>query len=279
MREHVTGTAFSQNCTRVVLRIITGIVLVYLVAPIFVIVPLSFTSGQLLVFPLPGWSLQWYREFFTNPSWTSALGNSVLIGIATMCLATVLGTAAALGLHGSRSRFKAIIFGFLVTPLAVPVVIVAVALYYYFAAVGLVGTYLGLVLAHTVLALPFVIVTVSATLQSFDPNLVRAALSLGSSPTRAFRTVTLPIIAPGVIAGALFAFVTSFDEVVVALFLASPQQRTLPRQIFSGVSENITPAITAAAVILLVVSIVLMAVVELLRQRGERLRLRTFESP
>jgi putative spermidine/putrescine transport system permease protein len=279
MREHVTGAAFSQNCTRVVLRIITGIVLVYLVAPIFVIVPLSFTSGQLLVFPLPGWSLQWYREFFTNPSWTSALGNSVLIGIATMCLATVLGTAAALGLHGSRSRFKALIFGLLVTPLAVPVVIVAVALYYYFAAVGLVGTYLGLVLAHTVLALPFVIVTVSATLQSFDPNLVRAALSLGSSPTRAFRTVTLPIIAPGVIAGALFAFVTSFDEVVVALFLASPQQRTLPRQIFSGVSENITPAITAAAVILLVVSIVLMAVVELLRQRGERLRLRTFESP
>jgi putative spermidine/putrescine transport system permease protein len=279
MREHVTGAAFSQNCTRVVLRIITGIVLVYLVAPIFVIVPLSFTSGQLLVFPLPGWSLQWYREFFTNPSWTSALGNSVLIGIATMCLATVLGTAAALGLHGSRSRFKALIFGLLVTPLAVPVVIVAVALYYYFAAVGLVGTYLGLILAHTVLALPFVIVTVSATLQSFDPNLVRAALSLGSSPTRAFRTVTLPIIAPGVIAGALFAFVTSFDEVVVALFLASPQQRTLPRQIFSGVSENITPAITAAAVILLVVSIVLMAVVELLRQRGERLRLRTFESP
>jgi putative spermidine/putrescine transport system permease protein len=279
MREHVTGTAFSQNCTRVVLRIITGIVLVYLVAPIFVIVPLSFTSGQLLVFPLPGWSLQWYREFFTSPSWTSALGNSVLIGIATMCLATVLGTAAALGLHGSRSRFKALIFGLLVMPLAVPVVIVAVALYYYFAAVGLVGTYLSLVLAHTVLALPFVIVTVSATLQSFDPNLVRAALSLGSSPTRAFRTVTLPIIAPGVIAGALFAFVTSFDEVVVALFLASPQQRTLPRQIFSGVSENITPAITAAAVILLVVSIVLMAVVELLRQRGERLRLRTFESP
>jgi putative spermidine/putrescine transport system permease protein len=279
MKEHVTGTAFSQNCTRAVLRTVTGIVLVYLVAPIFVIVPLSFTSGQLLVFPLPGWSLQWYREFFTSPSWTSALGNSVLIGIATMCLATVLGTAAALGLHGSRSRFKALIFGLLITPLAVPVVIVAVALYYYFAAVGLVGTYLGLVLAHTVLALPFVIVTVSATLQSFDPNLVRAALSLGSSPTRAFRTVTLPIIAPGVIAGALFAFVTSFDEVVVALFLASPQQRTLPRQIFSGVSENITPAITAAAVILLVVSIVLMAVVELLRQRGERLRLRTFESP
>jgi putative spermidine/putrescine transport system permease protein len=279
MREHVTGTAFSQNCTRVVLRIITGIVLVYLVAPIFVIVPLSFTSGQLLVFPLPGWSLQWYRELFTSPSWTSALGNSVLIGIATMCLATGLGTAAALGLHGSRSRFKALIFGLLVTPLAVPVVIVAVALYYYFAAVGLVGTYLGLVLAHTVLALPFVIITVSATLQSFDPNLVRAALSLGSSPTRAFRTVTLPIIAPGIVAGALFAFVSSFDEVVVALFLASPQQRTLPRQIFSGVSENITPAITAAAVILLVVSIVLMAVVELLRQRGERLRLRTFESP
>jgi putative spermidine/putrescine transport system permease protein len=279
MMEHVTRAAFSQHCARIILRIVTGVVLVYLVAPIFVIVPLSLTSGQLLVFPVPGWSLQWYREFFTNPLWTSALGNSMLIGIATMCLATMLGTAAALGLHGSRSRFKALVFGLLVTPLAVPVVIIAVAIFYCFAAVGLVGTYLGLVLAHTVLALPFVVITVSATLQSFDPNLVRAALSLGSSPVRAFRTVTLPIIAPGVVAGALFAFVASFDEVVVALFLASPQQRTLPRQIFSGVSENISPAIAAAAVVLLIVSVVLMAVVELLRQRGERLRLRTFESP
>ena len=127
-------------------------------------------------------------------------------------------------------------------------------------------------MAHTVLALPFVVITVSATLQGFDPNLTRAAASLGAAPAHAFRTVTLPIIAPGVVSGALFAFVTSFDEIVVALFLASPQQRTLPRQIFSGVSENISPTITAAAVVLLVVSVALMAAMELLRRRGERFR-------
>ena len=153
-----------------------------------------------------------------------------------------------------------------------PVVIVAVAIFYYFASLALVGTYIGLIMAHTVLALPFVVITVSATLQGFDPNLMRAAASLGATPAHAFRTVTLPIIAPGVVSGALFAFVTSFDEIVVALFLASPQQRTLPRQIFSGVSENISPTITVAAVVLLVVSVVLMAAMELLRRRGERFR-------
>jgi putative spermidine/putrescine transport system permease protein len=256
-------------------RILTGLVMVFLIAPIFVVVPLSFTAGQLLVFPLPGWSLQWYRDFLTNPLWTGALWNSVTIGIAATLAATSIGTAAALGLHGSRSRFKTAIFALLVMPLAVPVVIVAVAIFYFFASLGLVGTYLGLVAAHTLLALPFVVITVSATLQGFDPNLVRAAASLGSSPARAFRTVTLPIIAPGVVAGAIFAFVTSFDELVVALFLSSPSQRTLPRQIFSGVSENISPTITAAAVVLLLVSVLLMAVMEWLRRRGERMRIQT----
>jgi putative spermidine/putrescine transport system permease protein len=257
---------------RMLLAVMTALVMLFLVAPVFVVVPLSLTSGQLLVFPLPGWSLQWYRDFFVNPLWTSALGNSLFIGALSTVAATVLGTAAALGLHGSRSRWKTLVFGLLVMPLAVPIVIVAVAIFYFFASLGLVGTYAGLVLAHTLLALPFVVITVSATLQGFDPNLVRAAGSLGSSPARAFRTVTLPLIAPGVVAGAIFAFVTSFDELVVALFLSSPSQRTLPRQIFSGVSENISPTITAAAVVLLLVSVLLMAVMEILRRRGERLR-------
>lgn len=253
-------------------RVYTGAMLVFLIAPVLVVLPLSFTSGQLLVFPLPGWSLQWYEDFFTNPIWTNALRNSVWIGIVVTALATALGTAAAIGLHGSRARWAGAIMALLVMPLAIPVVIVAVATFYFFASLGLVGTYAGIVLAHTVLALPFVVVTVSATLQGFDPNLVRAAASLGASPFRAFRTVTLPIIAPGVISGALFAFVTSFDELVVAIFLSSPQQRTLPRQIFSGVSENISPTITAAAVVLLIVSVALMGVMELLRRRSEKLR-------
>lgn len=261
-----------ERAAHLAVRVFAGLVFIYLVAPVFVVVPLSFTSSQLLVFPLPGYSLQWYRDFFTNPLWTGALANSLFVGTIVMIVATTLGTLAALGLHGSRARWKALVFGVLVTPLAVPVVIVAVAIFYYFASLALVGTYIGLIMAHTVLALPFVVITVSATLQGFDPNLTRAAASLGATPAYAFRTVTLPIIAPGVVSGTLFAFVTSFDEIVVALFLASPQQRTLPRQIFSGVSENISPTITAAAVVLLLVSVVLMAAMEFLRRRGERFR-------
>jgi putative spermidine/putrescine transport system permease protein len=253
-------------------RVLCTLVLAYLILPLFVVIPLSFTAGELLIYPLPGWSLRWYVEFFTDPLWTGALANSLMIGAAATALATALGTLAALGLHGSRFRGKPVIVGLLVAPLAVPVVITAVATFYFFASLSLVGTYAGLVLAHTVLALPFVVITVSATLQGFDTTLVRAAASLGAPPGHAFRTVTLPIIAPGVISGALFAFVTSFDEIVAALFLASPQQRTLPRQIFSGVSETISPTITAAAVVLLVVSVALMAVLEGLRRRGERLR-------
>ena len=261
-----------ERAAHLAVRVFAGLVFIYLVAPVFVVVPLSFTSSQLLVFPLPGYSLQWYQDFFTNPLWTGALANSLFVGTIVMVVATTLGTLAALGLHGSRARWKALVFGVLVTPLAVPVVIVAVAIFYYFASLALVGTYIGLIMAHTVLALPFVVITVSATLQGFDPNLTRAAASLGAAPAYAFRTVTLPIIAPGVVSGALFAFVTSFDEIVVALFLASPQQRTLPRQIFSGVSENISPTITAAAVVLLLVSVVLMGAMEFLRRRGERFR-------
>jgi putative spermidine/putrescine transport system permease protein len=261
-----------ERAAHLAVRVFAGLVFIYLVAPVFVVVPLSFTSSQLLVFPLPGYSLQWYEDFFTNPLWTGALANSLFVGTIVMVVATTLGTLAALGLHGSRARWKALVFGVLVTPLAVPVVIVAVAIFYYFASLALVGTYIGLIMAHTVLALPFVVITVSATLQGFDPNLTRAAASLGAAPAYAFRTVTLPIIAPGLVSGALFAFVTSFDEIVVALFLASPQQRTLPRQIFSGVSENISPTITAAAVVLLLVSVVLMGAMEFLRRRGERFR-------
>lgn len=261
-----------ERTVRAATYIFTAAMIVFLVLPVAVVLPLSFTSGQLLIFPLPGWSLQWYQDFFTNPVWTGALRNSVAIGVIVTLLATALGTAAAIGLHGSRTRWAKFVFAALVMPLAVPVVIVAVATFYFFAALNLVGSFAGLVLAHTVLALPFVVVTVSATLQGFDPNLVRAAASLGAAPLFAFRTVTLPIIAPGVVSGALFAFVTSFDELVVAIFLSSPQQRTLPRQIFSGVSENVSPTITAAAVILLLVSVALMGAMETLRRRSERLR-------
>jgi putative spermidine/putrescine transport system permease protein len=254
------------------IRVITALVIGYLVLPILVIFPLSFTAGDLLIYPLPGWSMQWYRDFATNPMWTQASRNSVVLAVATTGLATAVGTAAALGLHGLKSRLKPLLFAVAALPLMVPLVMVAVALFYYYAWFGLVGTFLGLVAAHTVLALPFVIITVSATLQGFDANWTRAASSLGAAPLETFRRVTLPLILPGVVSGALFAFVTSFDELLVVLFIGSPEQRTLPRQIFSGVTESITPTVTSAAAVLVTVSLVLMGLVELLRRRTERLR-------
>lgn len=254
------------------IRALTVLVLGYLILPILVILPLSFTSGELLVYPLPAWSLRWYREFTTGPMWTQASWNSLVLAAVTTLVATTAGMLAAFGLQGLRSRFKPVLYGLLALPLIIPPVMVAVALFYYYARLGLVGTFSGLVFAHTILALPFVVITVAATLQGFDPNLPRAAASLGASPLQAFRKVTLPIILPGVLSGAVFAFVTSFDELLVILFVGSPEQRTLPRQIFSGVSETMSPTVAAAAVVLIGVSLILMAVVELLRRRGERLR-------
>lgn len=263
----------SERLAHVAARLFTGAVMFFLIAPILVIFPLSFTSGSLLVYPLPGTSLKYYAEFFNDPLWTRATWNSFFIATVVTIVATPLGTLAALGLHRSKSRLKPLILAILVTPLAIPVVIVAVAMFYYFAWLGLVGTYLGMILAHTVLAIPFVVVTVTATLQGFDDNMLRAGASLGASPGFVFRQVTLPLILPGVVSGALFAFVTSFDEIVVALFIASPIQRTLPRQIFSGVSESVNPTITVAAVVLFLVSIALMVAMEALRRRSERLRM------
>ena len=193
--------------------------------------------------------------------------------MTTALLATILGTAAALGLTASRSRLKPLIFGFLVSPIVVPVVITAVAVFYFYSALGIAGSFAGLALGHTILATPFVIITVSATLQGFDRNLIRAASGLGAPPSLVLRRVVVPLIWPGLMSGALFAFATSFDELVMALFLASPALRTLPRQIFSGVTESISPTIAAAAVVLVTISTGLMIVVELLRRRAERMNL------
>jgi putative spermidine/putrescine transport system permease protein len=267
-----TNASPVERVARWTTRLVTGAALAYLVLPLAAIVPLSFSAGTILVFPLPGWSLRWYADFFDNPLWSSALARSVMIALLTMALATTLGTTAALGLQGARFRGKTVIVGLLVAPMAVPVIITAVALFYWLSALGLVGTYAGLVCGHTVVALPYAVVTVLAALQGLDPSLPRAAAVLGAAPLAVFRRVTLPLIWPGIAAGALFAFCASFDEVVITLFVASPQQRTLPRQIFSGVSEAVTPTVTAAAVVLGVVSIGLMLATELLRRRAARLR-------
>ena len=254
------------------LWLICALVLAFLVLPILVIVPLSFSSGTFLTFPLPGFSLRWYEELFTSAPWQLSLRNSLIVAAATTALATVLGTLASLGLARAGFPGKALLMAVLISPMVVPLVIVAVGVYFFFAPLGLTSSLVGLALAHTALAVPFVVITVSATLQGLDPNQARAAASLGASPAVAFFRVTLPLILPGIVSGALFAFVTSFDEVVVALFVTGPAERTLPRQMFNGIRENISPVIAAAATLLIALSVALMATIEWLRRRNERLR-------
>lgn len=248
------------------------LVLAFLILPILVIVPLSFSSGAFLHFPLPGLSLRWYARLIEHEPWRLTLKNSLIVGAVATALATVLGTLAALGLARARFPAKGLIMALVLAPMIVPAVILATGAYFFYRPLGLTNSLLGLALAHAVLGAPFVVVTVSATLGALDPSLVRAAQSLGAPPWLAFRKVTLPIIAPGVISGALFAFVTSFDEVVVALFLTGPAQRTLPRQMFDGIREEINPEILAAATILIVLAVALLITAELLRRRSARLR-------
>ena len=261
-----------ERAWRHVYLAVCALVFVFLMAPVLVIIPLSFNSEPYFTYPMAGSSLRWYEDFFDSLVWRLSLKNSLIIGSATTLLATILGTLTALGLSRANFPLKPVVMGVLISPMMIPIVITGVGLYFFYARIGLVNSYLGMITAHTTLAIPFVVITVTATLAGFDINLNRAGASLGAGPLRVFFKVTLPLILPGVISGALFAFVTSFDEVVVALFLAGSEHRTLPRQMWTGIREQISPTITAVATMLIVFSALLMIVIELLRRRGERLR-------
>ncbi|MCG5073194.1 ABC transporter permease [Paraburkholderia tagetis] len=247
-------------------------VLLFLVLPVLVVMPLSFSSQPYFTYPLPGLSLRWYQDFLGSPDWMLALKNTLITAFASTTIATVLGVTASLGLTSPRLKGKAVITGLLVSPMIVPLIITAVGVYFAFSPLGLTSSLTGLILAHASLGVPFVIVTVTATLAGFNETLSRAGRSLGASPLRVFLQVKLPIIAPGVISGALFAFATSFDEIVVALFLTGPDQKTIPRQMWSGIREQLSPTILAVATILVVISTLLLVTLELLRRRTERLR-------
>lgn len=242
-------------------------VLAYLLVPILVIMPLSFSDSTFLVYPIQNWSLRWYENLFSSAEWARATRNSFIVAPLATLLATVLGVMAAVGLVRANFRFKGFLVSLLIAPMIVPVVIVGVSTYLLFARLGMADTYAGLIIVHAALGAPFVLTTVLATLQGFDHNLVRASLSAGATPLATFFRVTLPVIAPGVISGALFAFATSFDEVVVTLFLAGPEQSTLPRQMFAGIRENISPTIAAVATLLIVFTTSLLLVLEWLRGR------------
>jgi putative spermidine/putrescine transport system permease protein len=243
-------------------------VFLFLVVPILTVIPLSFSSDTFLTYPIPGFSLRWYEDFFTSPRWLPALMNSLMIAAATTLIATPLGTLAALGLVRVKFRLRPLFVSLLISPIIVPGIITAIGMYFVYAPLGLTNSYIGLILAHTVLAAPFVVIVVLAALEGFDPNVMRAGASLGAPPITVFFRIVLPSILPAVVAGAVFAFATSFDEIITAIFLAGPTQRTLPLQMFDGLRERISPTITAAATLLIIVSVLLLTTVELLRRRG-----------
>ena len=250
-------------------------VFVFLIAPILVILPLSFnaepyftfTEGMLRFDP-EAYSLRWYREVVTSETWTDALVNSLFIGVAATALATALGTLASLGLSSPHMPARRFAMGFLISPLVTPIIISAAGMFFFYSRLGLGQTYLGLVLAHAALGAPFVVITVTATLTGYNRNLSRAAASLGAGSVRTFRSVQFPLIMPGILSGALFAFATSFDEVVVVLFLAGVKQRTIPRQMWAGIREQISPAILAVAAFLIIFAICLLFAVAWLRRRS-----------
>ncbi|MEL6235122.1 MAG: ABC transporter permease [Pseudomonadota bacterium] len=260
-------------------RVICGLVFFFLIAPIIVIIPLSFNALDFFTFT-PGmlaleaeaYSLKHYRDFFTNPDWQQALRNSAMIAPVATLVSVSLGTLAAIGLSQPHVPFRQAIMAILISPMIVPLIISAAGMYFFYSRIGLQGTYWGVVLAHAALGIPFVIITVTATLVGFDRSLTRAAANLGADPVTTFFKVQMPLILPGVISGGLFAFITSFDEVVVVLFVGSAGQQTLPWQMFTGLREQISPTILAVATLLVAISIALLATVEILRRRSERLR-------
>lgn len=269
----------------VTFRVICGAILLFLITPILVIIPLSFNAEPYFTYPMPGFSLRWYEDFFVGEKadiWQLAIKNSIIIAIFATLIATFLGTVAAVGLSNSRMPAKTFLMGLLISPMIVPLVITAVGMYFFYSIIGLTPRQLAeiwsglhllpLILAHAALGTPFVVITVTATLVGFDHSLTRAAASLGSHGVRTFFKVTVPLVLPGMISGALFAFITSFDEVVVVLFLAGVEERTIPRQMFSGIREQISPTILAVATVLVVLSILLLTALELLRRRNERMR-------
>lgn len=245
-------------------------IFVFLLLPIFIIIPISFSSAKYLQFPPQGFSLQWYHEYFSDRVWISATLLSLRVAAITMVLATILGTMASLALVRGRFRGKGLIHAFLLSPMIIPVIIIAISVYLFFSKLRLIGTGLGLVLAHTILALPFVVVNVSATLKGFDETLERAAMSLGANRFQALMKITFPLIRPGIISGALFAFVTSFDEVVIAIFISGAYAVTLPKQMWDGIRISINPTIAAVSSLLICFSVALMLMIEVLRSRMVR---------
>jgi len=268
------------------------LVFFFLIAPLVAIIPISFSKSPFMLFtegmlawpPDPeAWSFRWYRYMvgictdknLTTPCsnrWMIGTVNSFFVGTISTLVATALGTLAALGLSRPHMPYKGLIMSILISPMIVPLIITAAGMFFFYAKINLVYTFTGIILAHVALSTPFVVITVTATLVGFDTNMTRASQSLGAKPIRTFFKVIMPLILPGVISGALFAFITSFDEVVIVMFMASLDQLTIPKQMWAGIRQEISPVILCMATCLVALSIFLLTTVELLRRRSDNMR-------
>ena len=253
---------------RMLLAALGGLTIFFLIAPTLLVVPMGFSSSQILTFPPPGWSLQWYQKMVSDPQWTSGFVNSAQVATVTAIASTVLGTLAALGVVRGRFPGKGLVNGLILTPLIVPVIIIAIGMFSLYVRWKITGSLFGLVAAHTALAIPFVMVNVAASLRTMDRNLEMAAQNLGAGPGRTFMRITLPLILPGVFAGALFAFLTSWDEVVVAIFLTTAKFRTLPVEMWEQVRQVVDPTVAAVATVVLGVTTTLLLLVFVVRRQA-----------
>lgn len=240
---------------------------IFLLMPLVAILPLAFTSSMFLIYPIPSFSLRWFEVLFTSPVWRDSIINSLIIGAGTTVLATVLGGLAAIGLREKLRFFSAPVSTVFLLPMVVPAVVLGVGLQILYARFGLSSSYLGVIIAHTVISVPLVIISVTNSLQGIDSRLELAAASLGAGPARTLRHVTLPLALPGLLTGAVLSFAVSLDEVVLNIFLAGPGQRTLARQMFSTLRESISPAIAAAAFLFIAGTVLLTLLVLILRRR------------
>jgi putative spermidine/putrescine transport system permease protein len=252
------------------LKLIGVVVALYFVLPTLVVIPLSFSASPGFQFPPQGFSLQWYERFFTDPVWLKSLGNSALVALLAAILATVVGTGAAIGLNRLTGRLAGFARTLLMISMVTPGIVIAVAVYIAFLRWHLTGTLGGYVLAHAALGVPFVLVSVTSALGGFDPKLLRASASLGASPWRSFVRVTMPLVSRGIVTGAIFAFVTSFDEVVIALFLRSPTFQTLPVQMYNSVTFELDPTISAASSLIVVAVTIIFLVPQLVGNRTKK---------
>ena len=255
--------------SRIFLGLFCLLVAILLLAPTLVVIPMSFNGNKSLAFPPVGFSWQWYENFFSNPDWTTSFTNSLIVALIVAVAATIIGTLAAFGVSRAAVRTGGLLRALLITPMVVPGVVLAIGIYAVYLDAHLVGTVTGFVLAHTMLAIPFVLIAVQASLEVFDRRLETAASSLGAGRLTVFRTVTLPLILPGVLSGALFAFITSFDEIIVALFITSPYLKTLPVQIYTSITRDADPTVAAVGTLLFIAtSLIIIAGLLLGMRRG-----------